>query len=150
MPIKKSLNREILVWFIAYSILLALNLIWDYSIFINILPWQIIRWLDFLIEFGTSILLPVFPVDILGLAASFFTLVFAHRHSNLCGWRLISIYMLPHPLIVSLFQASQALFFHKTDTSPLGWLMLGGLAYFLLTTTAYIMSKLFTRLSSEL
>lgn len=150
MPIKKSLNREILVWFIAYSILLALNLIWDYAFFINILPWQIIRWLDFLIEFGTSVLLPVFPLGILGLAASFFTLVIAHRYSNLCGWRLISIYMLPHPLIVSLFQAFRAYFYHATDTPPWGWLMLGGLAYVLLTTTAYIISKLFMRSSSEL
>ncbi|CAG0975168.1 hypothetical protein METP2_01628 [Methanosarcinales archaeon] len=57
--------------------------------------------------------------------------------------------MLPHPLIVSLFQAYQAYFYHETDTTWWGWLIEGGIAYFLLVTTAYIISILIIRLSGK-
>jgi hypothetical protein len=152
MHIEKSLKRELLVWVIAYSLIFAAFFLYRYIFFeyaFHSFLWPILRWLDFLIVFGISILLPMFSFGILGLATSFFTLVFAHQYLNLRGWRLISIYMLPHPLIVSLYQASRAFFYHATDTPWWGWLLYGVIAYLLLAATAYTISKLFMRVSGK-
>ncbi len=149
---EKSLKREILVWFSTYSILLFLFFLYRYILFEYALYnplWPVLRWLDFIITFGIAILVPNNYIGILGMASSFLTLIFTHQYLNLRRRRLISIYMLPHPLVVSLFQAYRAYFYHATDTPPWGWLVFGGIAYLLLTTTAYIISKQFMRLSRE-
>lgn len=150
---EKSLKREIFVWFSTYSILLFLHLFYRYFLFEYALYsplWPVLRWLDFIIEFGIAILVPIHYIGILGLASSFLTLIFTHQYLNLRRWQLISIYMLPHPFVVSLFQAHQAYFYHATDTPPWLWLLFGGVAYFLLMVTAYAVSKLFMGLSGEL
>ncbi len=146
MPVDKSLKREILVWFFAYSILLFSELIYSllHKYAIYILPGQILGLL-YILTASITVLLPIFPIGILGFIVSFFTLVLAYQLLNLRGWKLIRLYMLPHPLIVSLFQASLSYFYHKTDTTWWGWLIEGVIAYLLLIATAYIISRLFMR-----
>lgn len=150
MPFDKSLKREILVWFFAYSILLFSEFIYSllHKYAIYILPGQILGLL-YILTASITLLLPIFHIGILGFIVSFFTLVLAHQLLNLRGWKLIRLYMLPHPLIVSLFLASLAYFYHKTDTSWWGWLIEGVIAYFLLIAAAYIISKLLMRLESR-
>lgn len=150
MRIEKSLKREILVWVIAYSLIFAAfflyrNILYEYALYSFL--WPILRWLDFLMVFGVAILLPIFPVGILGLAISFFTLIFAYQRLNKREWKLIRLYMLPHPLIVSLYQASRAFFYHATDTPWWGWLLEGVIAYLWLIAVAYMLSKVLQRVS---
>ncbi len=151
MPEEKSLKREIFVWFSTYSILLLLSFVYRYIIEYALYSplWPVLRWLDFIIA-GIAILVPIHYIGILGLTSSFLTLIFIHQYLNLRRWQHISIYMLPHPFVVSLFQAYWAYFYHATDTPPWGWLLFGGIAYFLLITVAYTISKLLMRLSGGL
>jgi hypothetical protein len=151
MHIEKSLKQEILVWALAYSLIFAAFFLYRYISFEYALYsflWPVLRWLDFLIAFGISILLPMFPVGILGLAISFFTVVFAYLRLNLRGLKLIRFYMLPHPLIVSLYQASLAFFYHATDTPWWAWLLYGVIAYLWLITVAYIVYRVLRQVSS--
>jgi hypothetical protein len=104
---------------------------------------------------GLSLIWPVYfsmklygvPIYLLGVVASFTTLLFAYHRLKLRGWKLVRLYALPHPIIVSLFQASRAFFYHTTDTPWWVWLLYGVVAYLWLIAVAYAVYMVFRLVS---
>ena len=149
MHLEKALRREILVWFITYILIASTYF------FVSYITWLInssmIIWI---LVLGLSITWPVYlsikllgtPIYLLGVVASFTTLLIAYQRLNLRGLKLIRFYMLPHPLIVSLYQASLAFFYHATDTPWWAWLLYGVIAYLWLITVAYIVYRVLRRI----
>jgi hypothetical protein len=128
---------EVLTWATAYFLVSYTYYFREYTAMLFPL---IIGFIFFWPTFLSKTLLGV-PIYLLGVSASFAALLFVRYRLELEGWKLIRLYALPTPIIVSLFGAYQAFFYRTGDTPWFAWLLYGVFAYITFIAVAYAVSK---------
>ena len=125
LVLKLRKGVEVLTWAIAYFLLWYSYFLREYLILLGYLA----AGLSFFWSAYVSKALLGIPVYLVGVITSFATLLVARYRLKLGGWKLIKLYAIPHPLIISLLQAYRSAFYSATDTPWWGWLFYGAIAY---------------------